>query len=66
MTATSRKIAVMQLFANQQQQTLLATLVVHSLLDSPLYIVTEGTWYPLMLGVLAAGAWQRPERTELP
>jgi len=28
--------------------------------------VTEGTWYPLMLGVLAAGAWQRPERTELP
>ena len=36
---------------------LLATLVVHSLLDSPLYIVTEGTWYPLMLGILAAGAY---------
>ena len=39
---------------------LLATLVVHSLLDSPLYIVTEGTWYPLMLGILAAGAYERP------
>ena len=36
---------------------LLATLVVHSLLDSPLYIVTEGTWYPLMLGIFAAGAY---------
>ncbi len=36
---------------------LLATLVVHSLLDSPLYIVTEGTWYPLLLGILAAGAY---------
>jgi len=37
--------------------SLLATLVVHSLLDSPLYIVTEGTWYPLMLGIFAAGAY---------
>jgi O-antigen ligase len=33
----------------------LTTLFVHSLLDSPLYIVTEGTWYPLMLGILLAG-----------
>lgn len=32
----------------------LATLVVHSMLDSPLYIVTEGAWYPLMLGILTA------------
>jgi O-antigen ligase len=37
--------------------SVLATLVVHSLLDSPLYIVTEGAWYPLMLGVFAAGAY---------
>ena len=36
----------------------LATLVVHSLVDSPLYIVTEGIWYPLMLGIFAAGAYQ--------
>jgi O-antigen ligase len=41
---------------------LLATLIVHSLLDSPLYIVTEGTWYPLMLGIFAAGAY--PGRSE--
>lgn len=34
---------------------LLATLVVHSFLDSPLYAVTESTWYPLLLGALAAG-----------
>jgi O-antigen ligase len=33
----------------------LTTLFVHSLLDSPLYIVTEGTWYPLLLGILLAG-----------
>lgn len=39
--------------------SLLATLCVHSMLDSPLYIVTEGTWYPLMLGILAAGAYHR-------
>ena len=37
--------------------SVLATLVVHSLLDSPLYIVTEGAWYPLMLGIFAAGAY---------
>jgi O-antigen ligase len=37
--------------------SLLATLVVHSLVDSPLFIVTEGTWYPLMLGIFAAGAY---------
>ncbi len=37
--------------------SLLATLVVHSFLDSPLFIVTEGTWYPLMLGIFAAGAY---------
>ena len=40
--------------------SLLATLVVHSMLDSPLYIVTEGTWYPLMLGIFAAGAYPQP------
>jgi O-antigen ligase len=34
---------------------LIATLVIHSLLDSPLYIVTESAWYPLMLGILVAG-----------
>ena len=39
--------------------SLLATLLVHCLLDSPLYIVTEGTWYPLMLGILAAGAYSQ-------
>jgi O-antigen ligase len=33
----------------------LTTLLIHSLLDSPLYIVTEGAWYPLMLGILTAG-----------
>jgi O-antigen ligase len=38
---------------------LLATLVIHSLLDSPLYIVTESTWYPLMLGILVAGYGER-------
>ena len=43
---------------------LLATLVVHSLLDSPLYIVTEGTWYPLMLGILAAGAYTTGANTQ--
>ncbi len=32
----------------------LATLILHSLFDSPLYIVTEGAWYPLMLGILTA------------
>jgi O-antigen ligase len=32
----------------------LATLLVHSMLDSTLYIVTEGAWYPLMLGILTA------------
>lgn len=37
--------------------SLLATLIVHSMLDSPLYIVTEGTWYPLMLGIFTAGAY---------
>ena len=37
--------------------SVLATLVVHSMLDSPLYIVTEGAWYPLMLGIFAAGAY---------
>lgn len=37
--------------------SLLATLIVHAFLDSPLYIVTEGIWYPLMLGVLTAGAY---------
>lgn len=37
--------------------SVLATLIVHSLLDSPLYIVTEGAWYPLMLGIFAAGAY---------
>ena len=37
--------------------SLLATLLVHCLLDSPLFIVTEGTWYPLMLGIFAAGAY---------
>ena len=41
--------------------SLLATLVVHSMLDSPLYIVTEGTWYPLMLGILAAGAYPQSD-----
>ena len=40
--------------------SMLATLVVHSLLDSPLYIVTEGSWYPLMLGIFAAGAYPQP------
>ena len=39
--------------------SLLATLAVHSLVDSPLFIVTEGTWYPLMLGIFAAGAYAR-------
>lgn len=34
---------------------LLTTFVIHSLLDSPLYINTEGVWYPLGLGLLAAG-----------
>jgi O-antigen ligase len=34
---------------------LLATLLIHSMLDSPLYIVTESTWYPLMLAILCAG-----------
>jgi O-antigen ligase len=34
--------------------SLLATLIIHSLVDSPLYIVTEGAWYPLMLGILTA------------
>ncbi len=34
---------------------LVVTLAIHSLLDSPLYIVTEGAWYPLMIGILAAG-----------
>jgi O-antigen ligase len=34
---------------------ILVTLVIHSLLDSPLYIVTESTWYPLMLAIFAAG-----------
>jgi O-antigen ligase len=37
--------------------SLLATLMVHSLVDSPLFIVTEGTWYPLLLGIFAAGAY---------
>ena len=37
--------------------SLLATLLVHCMLDSPLFIVTEGTWYPLMLGIFAAGAY---------
>ena len=37
--------------------SLLATLLVHCVLDSPLFIVTEGTWYPLMLGIFAAGAY---------
>ncbi len=37
--------------------SVLATLVVHSVLDSPLYIVAEGAWYPLMLGIFAAGAY---------
>jgi O-antigen ligase len=40
--------------------SVLATLVVHSMLDSPLYIVTEGAWYPLMLGIFAAGAYPAP------
>ena len=40
--------------------SVLATLVVHSMLDSPLYIVTEGAWYPLMLGIFAAGAYPQP------
>ncbi|TAG48153.1 MAG: O-antigen ligase family protein [Betaproteobacteria bacterium] len=35
--------------------SVLATLFVHSLLDSPLYIVTEGAFYPLLLGILLAG-----------
>ncbi len=34
--------------------SVLATLAVHSMVDSPLYIVTEGAWYPLMLGILTA------------
>ncbi len=34
---------------------LLATFLIHSMLDSPLYINTEGVWYPLGLGLLAAG-----------
>lgn len=34
---------------------LLSNFVIHSLLDSPLYINTEGVWYPLGLGLLAAG-----------
>ncbi len=37
--------------------SLLATLLVHCMLDSPLFIVTEGTWYPLMLGIFAAGVY---------
>ena len=51
--------AIRQLSLNKQMIgfSLLATLIVHSLLDSPLYIVTEGTWYPLMLGIFAAGAY---------
>jgi O-antigen ligase len=40
--------------------SVLATLVVHSMVDSPLYIVTEGIWYPLMLGIFAAGAYPVP------
>ncbi len=39
--------------------SLLATLIVHCFLDSPLFIVTEGTWYPLMLGIFAAGAYRK-------
>lgn len=51
--------AIRQLPLNKQMIgfSLLATLIVHSMLDSPLYIVTEGTWYPLMLGIFAAGAY---------
>ena len=37
--------------------SLWATLLVHCMLDSPLFIVTEGTWYPLMLGIFAAGSY---------
>jgi O-antigen ligase len=37
---------------------LLATLVLHSMLDSPLFIATEGAWYPLMLGILVAQTHQ--------
>ncbi|MGL4230172.1 MAG: O-antigen ligase family protein [Casimicrobium sp.] len=44
---------------------LLATLVIHSLLDSPLYIVTESTWYPLMLAILAAGYADRSQTQTL-
>ena len=47
--------------------SLLATLLVHCVLDSPLFIVTEGTWYPLMLGIFAAGAYcknQAPSSAE--
>ncbi len=46
--------------------SLLATLVVHSFFDSPLYIVTEGTWYPLMLGIFAAGAYADNEARAAP
>lgn len=55
---TAAKV-IRQLPLNKQMIgfSLLATLIVHSLLDSPLYIVTEGTWYPLMLGIFAAGAY---------
>ena len=41
--------------------SLLATLLVHCMLDSPLFIVTEGTWYPLMLGIFAAGAYRKTQ-----
>lgn len=33
---------------------LLATFIMHGFLDSPLYAVTESTWYPLLMGALAA------------
>lgn len=56
---TAAKV-IRQLPLNKQMIgfSLLATLIVHSLLDSPLYIVTEGTWYPLMLGIFAAGTYR--------
>ncbi len=57
LVSAGRAIARLPLPEQMVGFALLATLIVHSLLDSPLYIVTEGTWYPLLLGILAAGAY---------
>jgi len=58
-------IAMRRLAVHEQllAYSVLATLVVHAFLDSPLYIVTEGIWYPLMLGILTAGAYAAGRRS---